>query len=102
MGEGFKSISADWQCCPGIDGEGNRRVYIRIVKIDYIMKNSKEYEYICEARNHHPQLSHASNIISKLSGKLKDSREITTLELLVPQYAQYLKKMLNISKYDNI
>lgn len=75
-------------------------MYIRIVKIDYIMKNSKEYEYICEARNHHPQLSHASNIISKLSGKLKDSREITTLELLVPQYAQYLKKMLNISKYD--
>lgn len=65
------------------------------------MKNSKEYEYICEARNSHPQLSHASNIISKVSGKLTDAEE-TALDLLIPQYAQYLEKMLTLPKYDKV
>lgn len=63
------------------------------------MKNSKEYIFVCEARELHPQLSHASNIIAKASGTLSE-KEYAALKLLIPKYAQYLKKMLPISSYD--
>lgn len=63
------------------------------------MKNSKEYEFISEARELHPQLSHASNIVAKASGNLS-AKESAALETLIPKYAQYLKKMLRISGYD--
>lgn len=63
------------------------------------MKNSKEYKFISEARELHPQLSHASNIVAKASGNLS-AKESAALETLIPKYAQYLKKMLRISGYD--
>lgn len=63
------------------------------------MKNSKEYKFISEARELHPQLSHASNILAKASGKLS-AKESAALEILIPKYAQYLKKMLRIAGYD--
>lgn len=63
------------------------------------MKNSKEYKFISEARELHPQLSHASNIVAKASGKLS-AKESAALEILIPKYAQYLKKMLRIAGYD--
>lgn len=63
------------------------------------MKNSKEYKFINEARELHPQLSHASNIVAKASGNLS-AKESAALETLIPKYAQYLKKMLRISGYD--
>lgn len=62
------------------------------------MKN-KDYKYICEARDNHPQLSHASNIVTKMSGNLSKKEE-EALDLLVPVYAAYLKKILNLTKYD--
>lgn len=63
------------------------------------MKNSKAYMFVCETREFHPQLSHASNIVAKASGKLSE-KEYAALELLIPKYAQYLKNMLRISNYD--
>ena len=63
------------------------------------MKNSKEYKFISEARELHPQLSHASNIVAKASGNIS-AKESAALETLIPKYAQYLKKMLRISGYD--
>ena len=63
------------------------------------MKNSKEYIFVCKARDLHPQLSHASNIIAKASGNLS-GKEYAALKLLIPEYAQYLEDMLRISSYD--
>ncbi len=59
----------------------------------------KAYEFICEARDSYPQLSHASNIITKYSGKLSN-KEADSLELIIPNYADYLKKMLHLKEYD--
>lgn len=63
------------------------------------MGKNKAYEFICEARNNYPQLSHASNIITKCSGRLSRI-EASALDLLIPEYADYLKKTLQIKKYD--
>lgn len=63
------------------------------------MTTSKEYKYICEARDKYPQLSHASNIITKASGNLT-AKEKDALGMLIPKYASYLKKMLDLSQYD--
>ncbi len=63
------------------------------------MTTSEEYKYICEARDRHPQLSHASNIIAKASGALT-VKEKEALRMLIPKYASYLRKMLGLSRYD--
>ena len=63
------------------------------------MATSKDYKYICDARDKFPQLSHASNIITKSNGTLS-AREKEALALLIPKYASYLKKILSLSKYD--
>lgn len=63
------------------------------------MISSKEYKYICEAREKYPQLSHASNIITKASGRLT-AAEKDALGKLIPKYASYLKKMLALSQFD--
>lgn len=63
------------------------------------MISSKEYKYICEARDKYPQLSHASNIITKASGRLS-ALEKDALGKLIPKYANYLKKMLSLSQFD--
>ena len=63
------------------------------------MENSQDLKFICETRNCYPQLSHASNIITKITGTLTE-KENSALDLLIPQYAIYLKKMLSISGCD--
>lgn len=63
------------------------------------MTTSKEYRYICEARDKYPQLNHASNIITKASGVLS-AKEKDALGMLIPKYASYLGKMLGLSQYD--
>lgn len=63
------------------------------------MISSKEYKYICETREKFPQLSHASNIITKASGRLT-AAEKDALGKLIPKYASYLKKMLALSQFD--
>lgn len=57
------------------------------------------FEYICLAKDAYPQLSHASNIITKYNAALT-SKEEYALALLIPEYAKYLKKMLELSSYD--
>ena len=61
--------------------------------------NKKDYDFICQAMESYPQLSHASNIITKCSGK-RSPKEERALESLIPEYAKYLHKILNIKKYD--
>ena len=56
----------------------------------------REYNYICEQKRKMPQLSHASNIISKWGSNLKGQQK-TTLQSLIPEYAKYLREMLAIS-----
>ena len=63
------------------------------------METSREYQFICAKRAEYPQLSHASNIITKLCGVLT-KREKDALALLIPRYADYLKRMLGISSFD--
>lgn len=63
------------------------------------MTINSDFEYICSAKDAYPQLSHASNIITKYHGKLTDKEE-SALNLLIPKYKVYLKKMLEISSYD--
>lgn len=62
---------------------------------------NKDYKFICEARESYPQLSHASNIITKCCGRLSKEEE-AALVLLLPKYASYLKNTLRIRKYDNV
>lgn len=62
---------------------------------------NKAYDFICEARDTYPQLSHASNIITKCSGPLSE-KESSALELLIPKYADYLKNTLRLKKYDRV
>ena len=61
--------------------------------------NKNDYDFICKAMDSYPQLSHASNIITKCSGK-RSTNEERALELLIPEYAKYLRKILNIKKFD--
>ena len=60
-----------------------------------------DFEYICSVKDAYPQLSHASNIITKYSGLLS-SKEKNALTLLIPEYTKYLKKMLALSSYDKV
>lgn len=62
---------------------------------------NKAYKFICEARETYPQLSHASNIITKCSGRLSKKEE-EALDLLIPKYADYLKGTLRLKKYDRV
>lgn len=64
------------------------------------MTSNSDFEYICSAREAYPQLSHASNIISKNNSNNLKEKEKETLNLLIPRYANYLRKMLEISSYD--
>lgn len=61
--------------------------------------SKKDYDFICKAMELHPQLSHASNIITKCSGK-RSPKEERALELLIPAYAKYLRNILSIKKFD--
>lgn len=63
------------------------------------MKTSSDFDFICRAREDYPQLSHASNIITKSKSALT-SRQRETLELLVPEYSSYLKNMIDLKTYD--
>lgn len=63
------------------------------------MKNNNDYNYICEMKEMFPQLSHASNIITKSVGKLSQNEE-SALSKLIPEYAKYLRKMMKLSNYD--
>ncbi len=63
------------------------------------MENSQDFRFICGARTRYPQLSHASNIITKITGNLT-AKEKSALDLLIPQYADYLREMLGISGFD--
>lgn len=63
------------------------------------MISSREYKFICEARDKYPQLSHASNIITKANGRLS-ALEKDALGKLIPKYANYLKRMLALSQFD--
>ncbi len=60
---------------------------------------NKDYKYICNSRDIYPQLSHASNIITKYNSAL-NQREKDALDMLIPRYANYLKDILSISGYD--
>lgn len=61
--------------------------------------NKNDYDFICKALDSYPQLSHASNIITKCRGK-RSTNEERALELLIPEYAKYLRKMLRMKKFD--
>ena len=63
------------------------------------MEINRDFEYICSAKDTYQQLSHASNIITKYNSKLT-AKEESALTLLVPEYAKYLRKMLELSSYD--
>lgn len=63
------------------------------------MENSQDFRFICGARTRYPQLSHASNIITKITGNLT-AKDKSALDLLIPQYADYLREMLGISGFD--
>ena len=63
------------------------------------MAINRDFEYISSAKDAYPQLSHASNIITKYNCKLT-AKEDYALTLLMPEYARYLKKMLEVSSYD--
>lgn len=63
------------------------------------MTMNSDFEYICSTKEAYPQLSHASNIITKYNGTLTDNEE-KALNLLIPEYVKYLKKMLEIFSYD--
>ena len=63
------------------------------------MKINDYYDYICEMKGKYPQLSHASNIITKYSGKL-NGKENDALTKLIPEYSKYLHKMMELSAYD--
>ncbi|MBQ4442053.1 MAG: Bpu10I family restriction endonuclease [Bacteroidales bacterium] len=61
--------------------------------------NKNDYDFICEVIESYPQLSHASNIITKCRGKRSFDEE-RALELLIPEYAKYLRRMLDLKSYD--
>lgn len=63
------------------------------------MPINKDYEFICQAKETYPQLSHASNIITKYSSTLT-AKEERALTILIPEYTKYLRKMLNLTTYD--
>lgn len=63
------------------------------------MESNSDFAYICSAKNVYPQLSHASNIITKFNGRLTPKEE-RALTLLLPEYAKYLRQMLEGSSYD--
>ncbi len=63
------------------------------------MGKNTDYDYISKMKDNIHQLSHASNIITKCSGKLS-AKEDHALSLLIPEYAKYLRKMLKLSTFD--
>ena len=63
------------------------------------MAINRDFEYVCSAKETFPQLSHASNIITKFNSAL-NSKEERALNLLIPEYTKYLRKMLEVSSYD--
>lgn len=63
------------------------------------MAIDSDFEFICSAKETFPQLSHASNIITKYDSKLT-TKEERALTLLIPEYSKYLKMMLKVSSYD--
>ena len=63
------------------------------------MTINSDFQYICLSKDAYPQLSHASNIITKYNGTLTPKEEYA-LTLLIPEYAKYLKRMLEVSSYD--
>ena len=63
------------------------------------METNNDYNYICEMKDKFPQLSHASNIMTKWSGKLSKKEE-SALKMLIPEYSKYLRKMMGLSSYD--
>lgn len=52
--------------------------------------------FIEDALQTFPQLSHASNIITKCSGT-KNDNEKSALDQIIPEYVDYLEKMLTVS-----
>lgn len=63
------------------------------------MPINNDYDFICKAKELYPQLSHASNIITKYNSSLT-AKEERALTILIPEYAKYLRKMLNLDTYD--
>ena len=63
------------------------------------MAINSDFEFICSSKEAFPQLSHASNIITKYNGTLT-SKEERALTLLIPEYTKYLRKMLEASSYN--
>ena len=63
------------------------------------MSIKTDFESICKIKDSCPQLSHASNIITKYNAGLSEKEE-KALNLLIPQYVQYLTDMLKITTYD--
>lgn len=63
------------------------------------MAVNNDFDFICQARDQYPQLSHASNVILKNNGNKTQAQE-EALKMLIPQYANYLKCMLDIKDFD--
>lgn len=55
-----------------------------------------DYDFIVKLKEENPQLSHASNIIKKRSGNL-NKKEEDALNVIIPEYAKYLRKMFSIT-----
>lgn len=66
------------------------------------LKNN--YEFICSAINSNPQLIHASNIKTKYNKEFdkeySDEKSNPALFLIIPEYTDYLRGMLEIEAYD--
>ncbi len=61
-------------------------------EIEDIAFIKQQYEYL-------PQLCHASNVLTKC-GSCKNQKEYEALSLLLPEYVNYLHKILEINSYD--
>lgn len=63
------------------------------------MAVSNDFEFICLKKKQYPQLSHASNIITKYNSTLTAKEELA-LTTLIPKYVEYLNKMFALKSYD--
>ncbi len=63
-------------------------------------KDNPDLQYIAQQKGLHPQLSHASNIILQNRKNDLTAQQRTFLDVLIPQYASYLRAMLSENASD--
>ncbi|MDE7396718.1 MAG: Bpu10I family restriction endonuclease [Muribaculum sp.] len=63
-------------------------------------RNNQDFQYIVQQKALYPQLCHASNIISQNGKNNLNAQQQACLDVLIPQYALYLRAMLNENASD--